>query len=279
MNISSLIKHLAYQEQLLAEKTVLAPWVQGGRIRVRIEGLVHTLHPMPNTKPGWSYFRLLNEKQVVRLATATQADRSSYLQKCFAQPLHLALRLKQQTWLAVPQDMQITQRIVGRQGTVLVHLVERGQRFDTIRGCFDGASWWYDAPDRRTDPRLAAQLREAQHNHMGAQTVQVRGLTPALRMAYSVVQQHHTKTHVRRDAQRLRHALEIAGGTLANQQDRGDHWLVTWNTPDGERHTSAISKNQLTVLSAGICLSEHDRDFDLQSLVSVVQRRPEWMRA
>ena len=61
--------------------------------------------------------------------------------------------------------------------------------------------------------------------------------------------------------------------SLREFHDRGDFWLVEWTTRDGERHTSAIAKKELTVVSAGICLSGRDRDFDLQSLVGVVERQ------
>jgi hypothetical protein len=41
----------------------------------------------------------------------------------------------------------------------------------------------------------------------------------------------------------------------------------------GESHTSAISKQDLTVVTAGICLDDLDEEFDLQSLVGVVEQR------
>ena len=34
-----------------------------------------------------------------------------------------------------------------------------------------------------------------------------------------------------------------------------------------------VSKRDLTVISSGICLSDRDRDFDLQSLVGVIEKR------
>ncbi|MEM7248261.1 MAG: hypothetical protein AAF533_23205 [Acidobacteriota bacterium] len=77
-------------------------------------------------------------------------------------------------------------------------------------------------------------------------------------------------------ARRLEDALALAGGALIGCRDHGGHWVVEWQGRDGQRHHSAVSKDSLTVVSAGLCLSGQDRDFDLQSLVSVVERAPGW---
>ena len=41
-------------------------------------------------------------------------------------------------------------------------------------------------------------------------------------------------------------------------------------------YSSAIYKGDLTVISSGICLSRGDRNFDLQSLVGVIEVRENW---
>lgn len=92
-------------------------------------------------------------------------------------------------------------------------------------------------------------------------------------------QTQHSRRHRRRDRTdegRLRDALHMGGGELREFRDRGDFWQVEWMTRNGERHTSAISKDDLTVVSSGICLSGYDRDFDLQSLVGVIESRDRW---
>ncbi len=86
--------------------------------------------------------------------------------------------------------------------------------------------------------------------------------------------QHQRNTS--REERRLRDALYMGGGELRDFRDRGDFWQVEWTTRNGEHHTSAISKHDLTVISSGICLSERDRDFDLQSLVGVIEARDNW---
>lgn len=75
------------------------------------------------------------------------------------------------------------------------------------------------------------------------------------------------------DTERLREALRVGGGELRQASDRGEYWLVEWTTRTGHRQTSAIAKGDLTVISSGICLSGRDRNFDLQSLVGVIERR------
>ena len=77
-------------------------------------------------------------------------------------------------------------------------------------------------------------------------------------------------TEEQRDERRLHEALQVGGGDLQGFTDRGDYWIVEWTTRGGSRHSSAISKDALTVISSGICLSGYDRDFDLQSLVGVI---------
>lgn len=77
----------------------------------------------------------------------------------------------------------------------------------------------------------------------------------------------------RMDERRLRDALRMGGGELREFRDRGDFWQIEWTTRNGEHHISAIAKGDLTVISAGICLSGYDRNFDLQSLVGVVEAR------
>src|SRR5262249_21275764 len=135
----------------------------------------------------------------------------------------------------------------------------------------------FEEIDRRADPQAAEQLREAMRAITPPEAVRFRGITPEMRQAYDLAAQQAQEflslLQPRRDEARLREALRIGGGELREFHGRGDFWLVEWTTRNGERHTSAIARNELTVVSAGICLSGRDRDFDLQSLVGVVERQ------
>ncbi|NES69179.1 MAG: hypothetical protein F6K24_30105, partial [Okeania sp. SIO2D1] len=105
--------------------------------------------------------------------------------------------------------------------------------------------------------------------------VKFKGITPEMKTVYDLVarqkEEFLKQMQQQRDEKQLREALEMGGGELHNFCDRSTYWQVEWVTRDGERHTSAIDKNDLTVVSAGIFLSGGDRHFDLQSLVGVVK--------
>jgi hypothetical protein len=157
---------------------------------------------------------------------------------------------------------------------VPVHLVTEGIAFEQIVARWNGNFCWFEEVDRRADPAITETLQSALKQRILVEELQFRGITPEMRSLYELVTQHTEGfAQPQRDEKRLRQALKQGGGELHQFQDRGDYWTVDWTTADGTRHTSAIAKNDLTVVSSGICLSGRDRDFDLQSLVGVMEER------
>ncbi|GAB4461061.1 MAG: hypothetical protein OHK0029_25820 [Armatimonadaceae bacterium] len=125
-----------------------------------------------------------------------------------------------------------------------------------------GYSWYDEAHwDERQEWEREAMVAEPPEPQAG------RGRRPQRRNRRNAPENRHPDDH------RLREALAVGGGELRDYTDRGEYYLVEWATQDGVRHTSAIAKADLTVISSGICLSGRDRDFDLQSLVGVMERQ------
>lgn len=280
-NIRKLIGKLAEQEARLRETTFLAPCVPGGSVRTRVAGLVYTFAPVPPDGEGWGLFKPLDAERAERVGKPTLMQVDAYLKLFPAFRVRLVLRLQHRTWLAYPANTSDAQQRLGQARPVPVHLVEHASVFEQVVARWDGAAWWFEAPDRRDDPRFAAFLREALKEETEPEALQRRDLTPEMRTTYSLAftrtATYKARMKHQREQARLGEALSFAGGALHDFQDRGDFWLVTWATRDGETHQSAIKKNDLTVMSAGICLDDQDADFDLQSLVSVMEQRPDWM--
>lgn len=125
-----------------------------------------------------------------------------------------------------------------------------------------------EARENRQRPRDRRQARQAERDRQTLGRLYVPEVEADGRTNY---RGNRDRRQGGREETRLREALQQGGGRLQNYRDRGDYWQVEWQTADGHLHSSAIDKNDLTVVSSGVCLSGRDRDFDLQSLVGVMR--------
>lgn len=275
-DIRKLLNQFATAEAQLRATQFLAPCVKGGRVRTRVTGMVYTFTPQPPTFEGWGIFQPLDEQTATLIAEADLPQIATYLQQFPVIRLRLAYRLQYQTWLAYPVNEADMRQRFKTVRPVPVHLVTEGSAFEQILARRNGNSCWFEAIDRRADPAIAQTLQSALKQLVPVEKLHFKGMTPEMRSLYALAtQQIQEFAQPQQDEQRLRQALQLGGGELHQFQDRGDYWTVDWTTSDGIRHTSAIAKADLTVVSSGICLSGRDRDFDLQSLVGVMEQR-EW---
>lgn len=276
-NIRHLLNQIATAETQLQETQFLAPCVPGGGLCTRVAGMVYTFQVEPADFEGWGIFRPLNAKVAQVVETPSFPEVMEYLEQfpCFR--LRLAYLLQGQTWLAYPVNESDVHQRLGVVKPAPIHLVTDGAIFETILARWDGQSWWFEDIDRRADPLYTEALREGFKQLIIPEQLQFKGMTPEMKTVYDLFAQYHQdfyqKMRQNRDEERLAEALKMGGGTLKEFRDRDDHWWVEWITSNGEHHRSAISKKDLTVISSGICLSGLDRNFDLQSLVGVVEQR------
>lgn len=276
-SIHRLLKEITANEEQLRSTHFLVPCVRGGHVRARVAGLVYTFRPQPRDFEGWGIFQPISADTAEVVEEAGLPMVAGYLRRFQALRLRLVRALKGPSWLAYPVNESDARQRCGSARPMPVHLVTGGASFEQIIARWDGSAWWFEEVDRRSDPQVAERLREAMRAVTPPEAVRFKGMTPEMRAAYDLAAQQAKEfaalMQPRRDEARLRAALQLGGGALREFHDRGDFWLVEWTTRDGERHTSAIANKELTVVSAGICLSGQDRDFDLQSLVGVIERR------
>ena len=99
-----LVSRLAADEELLRGRQFLAPCVRGGRVRVRLSGLVHTLVPTPADFEGWGVFvsRDLERAELVEEAGLPEVSR--YLGLLKPLRLRMATKLERAAWLAWPAN-------------------------------------------------------------------------------------------------------------------------------------------------------------------------------
>lgn len=276
VNIHTLLNQLDGQEAALLEQEFLAPC---GKVRTQLAGLVYTFKPQPRDFQGWGIFQPKNAQNAQVTATADLPQIEAYLKSFPAFRVILVRLLQDKTWLAFPVNAgDMTQRL-GWVKPVPVHLVTEGSAFDVAIAHPMTQTWWFETLDRRADPQPTECLRQASQQRTPPEQLSFKGLTPEMQIAYELATQTLDEfSQTVRDRNRLEQALKVGGGSLQQFSDQDDYWRVEWTTADGQRQMSAIAKSDLTVLSSGICLSGRDRDFDLESLVGVIEQQEEdWM--
>jgi hypothetical protein len=286
-SLRQMFDRLAAEEDDFLRREFLAPVPAGGRVRVRLAGVVCTLRVAPADFRGWGVFRPRSLAEAELLRPATLAERRAYLDllprvslllvEPVSAPAGGADGLRDGLWEGLPAHAG-----GGRlrlDGAVPVHFVDGGERFERIRGRFDGAIVWHDGSDPAGDPATAAALRQSLAEGVAPDGLARPGLTPEQRAAYRLV--YERRREARRQAERasvegrLRLALAHGGADLVSYAARdggaaGDGGYRVTYTLDGRRYVSAVD-GRLNVQTAGICLSGHDRRFDLGSLVGVLR--------
>jgi hypothetical protein len=265
------LDRLAAAEKRAFASEFLAPALRGGSVRLRIEGVVCQFKVAPADFEGWGIFRPNSPSSAELIRPASLAERRQYLELLPILRLVICER-RQNQWLAIPASGADTRfQIIG---LVPVRFTEEVLLFEVILSRFDGSQCWYDGPDVRRDPGIAAYLREALGEMVEPAQLSRTGLSAEERKAYAINYaprlQAEIDAHRDRVDERLREALAHAGAVLKDYLERDETFRVTYEV-DGQRHVSVVNQNDLSVQVAGICLSGEDRHFDLQSLVGVLR--------
>jgi hypothetical protein len=271
-NILSLIDRLATGESAFLQTRFLAPVAGGNIVRVRIGGAVCSMRIRPADFTGWGVFKPTSYTAAKLERPATMTERASYLRLFPEVQFILTMKQAGQTWLAHPARLGDTRFTF--DGLVPILGVDDAELFDTVAARFDGSRFWFDQIDSAGDPSIAAYLRESIVAMRDPRLIDRAGLTPEQRLSYAAIHAERLRRKLA-DAHasgeyRLRQAVEHAGAKLRDFSELHGVYRVSYSV-DGRQHTSIIRKNDLTVQSAGVCLSGEDVKFDLTSLVSVLR--------
>jgi hypothetical protein len=269
--LNDALNRLAAAEDRFLACEFLAPVMRNIQVQVRIAGVVCRLNVQPADFEGWGVFRPTSHSEARLVRPARLAERQRYLELFPLVQLILCRRTDEE-WLALPAHKADSRFQI--EGLVPVRFVEDAQLFEVIQARFDGGQFWYASSDQRWDPGTAAYLRQALDQLVHPEKLSRPGLTAEERVAYATNYwpRYEASEEARRsrEEQRLRGALDHAGAELKGYVERQDVYAVTYEV-DGQRHVSAVSKKDLSVQVAGICLSGADANFDLQSLVGVIR--------
>lgn len=268
----TLVRQLAQQEEIGSSRALLAPVVPPGRVRVRLEGLVYQLRVHPPQVRGFGWLLPGPGGVAHWQSPASLVERDRYLRLWPRRQLRLLRRDDRGDWWAHPaQGQDLAEGI-----PLVVHEVPRGSLFEAVEAAWDGSNLWYLGPTPGSDPRLAEQMAEALAQTIAPDQLRIRHLTPQDRAAYACLYEQAIRSQCRvgpldGHRMRLQQALAKGGGRLHSYSIDDDTYLVHWSDSLGNPNTSVIARRDLTVISSGVCLSDRDRDFDLTSLVGVLE--------
>ncbi|MGB1204462.1 MAG: hypothetical protein ACPG5B_02380 [Chitinophagales bacterium] len=284
-NIFNLLQNFAKAEAKLQNTLFIAPCLLDAFVQTKVNHIIYTFALQQNDFEGFGIFKPLNAKIAKFEQAATDEQIETYLKQFRKIRLLLIAHLQGNTWLAYPTNESEAQQHLGIAKPIVVHLVAFGRELQQIVARYDGKNFWFEAEDTQADFFAIDDLREALQNYLLLEQLEIKGITPEMKTVYEMLlrksvekmlQQnnfHENGSQLPSDKKRLERALTIGGGSLQSFTDRGDCWTVEWKTTTGETHSSLIDKKDLRVLSSGICLSDQDERFDLQSLVAVIEQR------
>src|SRR3990167_4017034 len=200
--------------------------------------------------------------------------------------------LGEDTWLCYPWNLSdAVQKGWPLDEPRAVYLTRRSiEPFNFITACGSPDNLIFQGIDVKTESQLdRTHFLESAHNFINSllSTEQVfRGLTPEMRTSFTIVKaeiQRREQETFRNNAMeqkktfegRIKYYLEFLGAKLVRWKEFGNNFEITWG--DGvlaNKHThTAIIDRRVNTVSAGICLSDRDSDFDLTSLVDVYREK------
>lgn len=264
---ADLIAKLGREEDEFLRREFLAPMGAAGKVRVRLGGVVCemsvTLRP-PGFTEGWAILRPRSHREAEVVREAPMADVKRYL-AFFPRARLVAASLVGKTWLGVPAAAP--QKGIRVKGVAPIVFAPSLRMFETAVVRFDGTLFLHESSERAA---MAGWLRGQLEADLPAAELRKSGLTEPERAAYAVQWKLRAEMRKPPEQRRLERALALAGAELVRYEPHADRMTVTWRV-DGREHTCIVSADDLTVVSAGICLDGGDRDFDLTTLVPVLR--------
>jgi hypothetical protein len=280
----NLIEQLAAAEDSFRNQQFLAPAIPGAEVQVRIGTAVCRMKIAPDDFRGFGIFESISFTEAILVREATLRERRDYL-NLFTRVSLIATQRLGNLWfgsIASRGDQRFQ-----LDGLVCIQMPENVDLFDVIDCRFDGNAFWYDRVSRRVNRRFADSLRQALMQEKPTAEIRMPGMTAEHRTAYDYNYQNLIAPRKRREEKRQRHIKDVnfaedsdvsrirdslwhAGAHLTGLREQHGNYQVRY-TVGGRTFSSAVSKDSLGVVSAGVCLDGHDREFDLTSLVGVLR--------
>jgi hypothetical protein len=271
----AMIAKLAAEEERVLSTPFVAPVVPGGQVAVQVHGIAYRMTVDDPRFEGWAILKSSANKRATVCSAPTLEQIKNYLSYLPRFRIVLLEEFNGQLWGLQASTADTRVQI---SAPISVHLAQRVGKFETICARFDGATFWFESADRGRDPAIARAMRDALHSNVEPDKLHIPGVVPQERVAYRMLWIRKNpqsggliRQSPQTDADRIGSALNHAGAQLDGFWSDGVDRVSVRYIVDGNVHVSTIRPSDLGVISAGICLSGQDQNFDLTSLVGVMR--------
>lgn len=274
MGILDTIDRIGAQEEMITKKEIISPVFYNREIVTRIEGIVYQLE-IPKTDPGWYSFKAIDNKRAKVISPADMDKIQRYLRYLPKVRMILVFK-KKKAYFGVPMKGNTW----GLKVNDLLPIFLFDDTAEDFTKCicrYDGANLWFDSIDMSGDLIRTDYLRESIKKLRRPDRIKHSGLTLEEKIAYNIKYKIDKKIFEEKKKGSIQKDVEYAGGKFLESKERSDHLFVTYEI-NGTKFSSVISKDPAHwVITAGICLTNEgtgrvgDKDFDLKSLISVIQ--------
>lgn len=257
----SVLNKFIKAEKNLLHREFVAPVLTGGKIRVQAEGMVMECSNRSSFS-GWGIFRVEHPYVARFVRQAEIWEKDEYRLRLSTVSLFLLARDSGGVWWAVHRKSNTF---------VPVYLAENMMKFDLVLTVFDGANHWFIEEHQENDPVKTRSMRECLQRGENADSLKIPGMKPFDHEMYrisSLVEENEKEKTVGR---RIERALTMGGAALMSFAETDSGILVNWRKMG--RDISTMVNRELSVISAGYCLSGEDRYQDLASLASLTGRQ------
>lgn len=260
-----MLEKILGREREALGKEYIAPVMRSRKVRIGIGSSICECS-LDEEFSGWGVFTMSAPGKAELVREAEIWEKEQFVGAFPKQILILFYRDSNGIWWA---------RDIGKDRFVPVMLVESQLQFDPITASFDGINYWYISPAGQVDPRKPEKLREALASMTPPHELDDSLFTQKEIILYSnALSIVKNSSALRADASRkkIEEALRLGEANLLEWAEVGSGYRVKWQK--GHEVLITLVDGDLSIVSAGICLSGQDKIQDLASLASLISTKP-----
>jgi len=269
--IADIMTEMVELERQLSDSEFVATYL-GGPIVTRVGGIVYKFRPQDYHTPHGCYLWRPKDTRTVRYTRQLDlVERQRFLNK-FPKMIVIAVAKIDNHWIVVPWNLEEAGKRFGIMGITEAHLVRGVEPFDVIEVAMTPMPVMID---RARQILPWAHDIDLEHAAGTAEMVaaRIQGITPEGRLALQYLFKTSEELKQSQEENRIRMALGCMNADLLSYVEQDEtHLVVKWKF-QGLEYRTVVQKDDLEVVSAGICLSGKDRKFDLTTIVSVMKER------